>query len=343
MGMTFSHLLAGFAGFTATVATAWYAADPSLIPIAIFLLLGLILAGVYVAIFQRSISKNAKQISKQSQPSELQMFQTLEHAIEEGRGSLDLDVAASPSAHEQVPSPLAELALQFDKALPEPKPEPNFESKPNPKIDPKTEHDHIPQSALNGANSTNDNNGTNDNGIAHPPPNPAREATAHVSLPRLSELRGMRFSQALRELDKAKRTAPANVGPVSPNRSLNDALADRHDDSPNEALNDLFNDPINEALMSAIAPFEPMFAPTASAPVAQNGANATNQNGAQGRPSLQTFFPPKPALPERRRSRREDDGGRSPRDPKAPGTETDGFLDQLHILPSRRGQYKKKG
>ena len=329
MGMTFSHLLAGFAGFTATVATPWYAADPSLIPIAIFLLLGLILAGVYVAIFQRSINKKAKQVPKQSQPSESQMFQTLEHAIEEGRGSLDLDVAAAPSAHEEISSPLAELALQFDKALPEPK--------PNPKIDPKTQHDQIAQSALNGAN------GANENEIAHPPPNPAREATTHVSLPRLSELRGMRFSQALRELDKAKRTAPANVGPVSPNRSLNDALADRHDDSPNEALNDLFNDPINEALMSAIAPFEPMFAPTASAPVAQNGANATNQNGAQGRPSLQTFFPPKPALPERRRSRRDDDGGRSPRDPKAPGTETDGFLDQLHILPSRRGQYKKKG
>src|ERR1700722_14160080 len=255
MGMTFSHLLAGFAGFTATVATPWYAADPSLIPIAIFLLLGLILAGVYVAIFQRSINKKAKQVPKQSQPSESQMFQTLEHAIEEGRGSLDLDVAAAPSAHEEISSPLAELALQFDKALPEPK--------PNPKIDPKTQHDQIAQSALNGAN------GANENEIAHPPPNPAREATTHVSLPRLSELRGMRFSQALRELDKAKRTAPANAGPNlfngSPSRSLNDALADRHDDPPNEALNDLFNDPINEALMSAIDTFEPMFAPTASA------------------------------------------------------------------------------
>ncbi len=346
MGMTFSHLLADFAGFTAaasaTVATAWHAADPSLIPIAVMLLLGLILAGVYVAIFNHSIKQKGEQPPKQSPPTESLMFQTLEHAIEDGRASLALDVAAPSKTPEEIPSPLAELALQFDNALPDPKPEPN--------IHPNTEHDQIQiaQSTLNGANGTNGAHGTSGNGLAHPPPNPARPETAHVetarvSLPRLSELRGMRFSQALRELDKAKRTAPANASTVSLNRSLNDAVADRHDDTPNEALNDLFNDPINETLMSAIAPFEPMFASAASSPEAQNRANAMNQNGAQGRTSVQTFFPPKPALPERRRSHREQDGGRSPRDPKAPGKETDAFLDQLHILPSRRGQYKKKG
>ena len=160
------------------------------------------------------------------------MFQTLEQAIEEGRASLDLDVAASPNTHEEIPSPLAELALQIDNALPEPKPEPNID----PNIDPKTQHGQIAQPALNGANG---NNGTSDNGIAHPPPNPAREETARVSLPRLSELRGMRFSQALRELDKAKRTAPANASPVSVSRSLNDALAYEHIDTPNSAFDDL--------------------------------------------------------------------------------------------------------
>jgi hypothetical protein len=349
MGMTFSHLLAGFAGFTATatVATAWYAADPSLIPIAIFLLLGLILAGVYVAIFQRSIRKNAKQVPEQSQPTESQMFQTLEHAIEEGRAGLDLDVARPPNTREEIPSPLAELALQIDRALPEPNIEPN----PDPNVDPKTEHDQIAQSALNGANGNNGNNGTNGNGIAHPPPNPAREETARVSLPRLSELRGMRFSQAIRELDKAKRTAPANASPVSVSRSLNDALAYEHSDTHNGALDDSINDPISETLLSAIAPFEPMFAPAASTHEAQNGATAMHQNGeeatkdngARGRPPLQTFFPTKPSLPAKSRGHREEDDGRSPREPKAPGKETGGFLDQLHILPSRRGQYKKKG
>jgi hypothetical protein len=339
MGMTFSHLLAGFAGFTVAGVATWYSADPSLIPIAIFLLLGLILAGVYVAVFQRSINKKGKQVPIQSQPTESQMLQTLEQAIEKGRAGLDLnvnlDVAASPIAHEEISSPLAELALQFEKALPEPMP------------DPKIDHDRIERSALNDAN---------DNGIAHPPPNPARPETAHaetarVSLPRLSELRGMRFSQALRELDKAKRTAPANAGPVSLRGSLNDALAYGHNDPLNDALNDSINDPINETLMSAIAPFEPMFASAPSAPQARNSAAAMHENGvaatkdtgAQRSPSQQTIFPTKPSLPAKSRGHREEDSERSPREPKGPGKETNSFLDQLHILPSRRGQYKKKG
>jgi hypothetical protein len=305
MRMTFSHLLHGFAGFAATVATPWYSAGPGLIRNAIVLLLSFILLGVAVAVFQRSIKEKGKQVPKQGHAAESQLLQTLEQAIEEGRASIDLDVAASPNTHEETPSPLAEIALQFDKALPE------------PKTEPKTEHGQSPRPAP----------GANGNGIAHPPANPAREETARVSLPRLSELRGMRFSQALRELDKAKRSAPPNAGPVSLNSSLNDAL----------------NDPVNETLMNAIAPFEPMFAATASAGEAQNGAAAMNKNGAQGHPSQQTFFPMKPSLPAKSRGHREEDSGRSPREPKAPGKETGGFLEQLHILPSRRGQYKKKG
>ncbi len=350
MEMTFSHSLAGFAGFAATanVVTPSSSADPGSIRNAIVLLLGLILSCVSVAIFQRSINKKGKQSPKQGHATESQMFQTLEHAIEEGRASLDLDVTASPNTHEEIPSPPAELAPQFDDALPEPKPE--------PKIEPKTEHSRTAQSALNGANGTNSSNG---NGFAHQPPNPARVETARVSLPRLSELRGMRFSQALRELDKAKRSSPPNAGlnsiNGSPNSSindaLNDALADAHNDTSDDALNDPIDDPISEALMSAIAPFEPMFASTASAPEAQNGATAmhensiaaTKDNGARGRPPLQTFFPTKPSLPAKSKGRRREDSARSPHEPKAPEKETNGFIDQLQVLPSRRGQYKKKG
>jgi hypothetical protein len=315
MGMTFSHLLAGFAA-TANVVTPSSSADPGSIRNAIVLLLGLILSCVSVAIFQRSINKKGKQSPKQGHATESQMFQTLEHAIEEGRASLDLDVTASPNAHEdeEIPSPLAQLAPQFEKALPVPKPDP----KPDPIIDPKTEHGQFPQSALNGANGSN---GINGNGSAHQPPNPAREANARVSLPRLSELRGMRFSQALRELDKAKRSSPPNAGLSSingsPNSSindaLNDALADGYNDTPDGSLNDPIDDPISEALMSAIAPFEAMFASSASAPPSNN------------------------------KGRRREDSGRSPREPKAPEKETNGYIDQLQVLPSRRGQYKKKG
>jgi len=343
MGMTFSHLLPGSAGFAATVVTPWYSADPGVIRSSIVLLLSFVLLCVAIAVFLRSLKEKGKQVSIQGHAAESQMFQTLEQAIEKGRASLDinvdpdadLDVAAPPNTHEEIPSPLAELALQFDKLLPEPQPES------------RTEHDQSPRLTP----------GTNGNVFAHPPANPARPETAHVetaraetahlSLPRLSELRGMRFSQALRELDRAKRSAQPNAGPASLNSSfngsLNGALADPHDDTPNGALNDLINDPINETLMSAIAPFETMFAPTASAPGAQNGATAVNQNGAQGRPSQQTFFPPKPAPPENSRGRRREDSARYPDEPKAPEKETNAFLDQLHILPSRRGQYKKKG
>jgi hypothetical protein len=324
MGMTFSHLLPGLAGFAAAVVTPWYSAGPGVIRNAIVLILGFILLGVAIAIFLHSIKEKSKPVPKQGPAKESQMFQTLEQAIEEGRGSLELDVAASPISHEEISSPLAELALQFDKVLPEPK----------------TEHDQSPLPA-SGAN------GTNHDGYAHPPANPAREATARVSLPRLSELRGMRFSQALRELDHARRSAPPNASPSSITGSLNSPLngapANTNDDPDTEAPNGAFNDPINETLMSAIAPFELMFASTASAPQSQNGASAMNKNGTQEPPSSQTFFHPKPAMPAKSRSHGEEDGGRSPLEPKGPEQETGGFLEQLNTLPSRRGQYKKKG
>lgn len=312
MGITFSHSLAGFDGFAATVVALWYSADPGSIRNAVVFLLSFIVLGVAIVVFRRSIREKGKQVPKQGHATESQILQTLEHAIQEGRASLD--ITASPNAHEEIPSPLAQLAPQFDKALPEPKPVP----KPDPKIEPKTEHGQIMQSALNGTNAAN---GANNNGFLHQPPNPARVETARVSLPRLSELRGMRFSQALRELDKAKRSAPPNAGLSSINGSLNssindalnDALADGYNETSDGALNDPINDPISEALMSAIAPFEAMFASTASAPPSNN------------------------------KGRRREDSARSPREPKAPEKETNGFIDQLHILPSRRGQYKKKG
>jgi hypothetical protein len=314
MEMTFSHLLAGITGFAATAVTPRFSFDSGVIRNDIVSLLSFLILWLAIAVFQRSIKQKGKQAPEQGQATESEMLQTLEQAIEEGRASLDLDVAASPTTHQETPSPLAEFARQFDKAL------------PDPLLDRKTEPDRIAQSALNG---------TNGNAFAHPPANPAREETARVSLPRLSELRGMRFSQALRELDRAKRSAPANAGLNSLNGSLNSSL--------NAELDDTLDDPINEILMSAIAPFEPIFAPAASAPEAQNVATAMNKNGAQGSPPQQTFFPTKPSLPAKSRGYRGDDSARSPRDPKSPGKETGGFLDQLHILPSRRGQYKKKG
>ena len=102
---------------------------------------------------------------------------------------------------EEIPLSLAEIASQFDQVLPEPK----------------AEHYDAPPAAPSDPNS---------NGTSYEPAT-APEKTGHVSLPRLSDLRGMRFSQALKELDLA-----------------------RHPASPSAGI---------EMLMSAIAPFEPMF------------------------------------------------------------------------------------
>ncbi|MEI9968430.1 MAG: hypothetical protein WDM87_07315 [Terracidiphilus sp.] len=342
----------GLLNLAAAAVFPWYSVETAVIPNAIVLLLAFILLGFAIEVLLRSIKAKRKTGQKQGQATESQMLQTLEHAIEEGRASLDLDVAASPNTHEQIPSPLAELALQIDKTLPELNPEPKPLPHLDPHLDPDLEHGLTVQSALNG---TNGSNGTNGNGFAHPPASPSREETARVSLPRLSELRGMRFSQALRELDRAKRTAPANAGLNSLNGSLNSshhgAFADRQNDSFDDSLDDPLNDPISEALLSAIAPFETMFATAGSTlgdqngatAMHENGAAATKNNGAQGSTSHQPFFSAKPAQPDRRRSRREEKDRRSsPREPKAPVQETNGFIDQLEILPSRRGQYKKK-
>jgi hypothetical protein len=47
--------------------------------------------------FRRSIREMGKQLRKQVQAADWQMLQTLEQAIEEGRASLDIDVATSPN------------------------------------------------------------------------------------------------------------------------------------------------------------------------------------------------------------------------------------------------------
>ena len=240
--------------------------------------------------FRRSIKEMGKRIRKQGHAPDLQMLQTLEQAIEEGRTSLDLDDAASPNrlaekppekiaasaplfsdsfqadgpvpakqtepssparvhglqlvprslaepanqTHQEIPSPLAEIASQFDQLHPEPRTEPN----------------HAPPAPASGPNS---------NGASYGPATPAPEKATRLSLPRLSELRGMRFSQALRGLDHA-----------------------RHPESPSTGV---------DALMSAIAPFEAMFTriePTA----AENGEPSDAASSEFDLPaSLRAFIP----------------------------------------------------
>lgn len=324
--------------------------------------------------FRRSIKEMGKQIRKQGNAPELQMLQTLEQAIEEGRASLDLDDAASrnrpaeqapekiaksvpqfnegfqadrpvtaketePSsavpvrglqlvsrsqpepakqAHEQIPSPLDEIASQFDQLHPEPKGEPI----------------QAPPAPARAASSK---------GTSHDPANPAPEKTTRLSLPRLSELRGMRFSQAIRELDHAK-----------------------HPGSPSTGI---------EALMSAIAPFEPMFTRTeissakngdshetlpdeldlpaslrAFIPISEpgvspeaNGGAAAQSSGATVNHSHSDSVSPKSRQLAKNAERRAEEEEEPQPEEKAARQKLRGPFEQLQILPSRRGQYKKKG
>jgi len=324
--------------------------------------------------FRRSVREMGKQLRKQGQPVDRQMLQTLEQAIEEGRASLDLDVAASPNqpaagslrktatiaplfdgsfqagrlaptnqavptepaaAHgiqlvprsslpepaeqtrEEIPSPLAEIASQFDQAPLEPKPEYN--------------------QALHAGPGSSNGNGTN-----YEPANPAPEKTPRVLLPRLSDLRGMRFSQALRELDLTRHPASTSAG--------------------------------IEVLMSAIAPFEPMFTriepglvknddsskevpaefdlpaslkafiPNSESEVSPEAKDEVDseRTAANGSHSHSNSISPVHGPHLKSMGRRGDDGELSPPEHESATQKLGGPFEQVQILPSRRGQYKKK-
>lgn len=323
--------------------------------------------------FRRSIREMGKQLRKQGQATDWQMLRTLEQAIEEGRASLDLDVAASPiwpaekppeviapsvplfdefsnanrpvpinqtdpagpaavhgiqlvprsvpepanQSREEIPSPLAEIASQVDRVLPEPK----------------TEHNEAPPAAPSGPNG---------NGTSYEPANPAPEKTAHVSLPRLSDLRSMRFSQALKELDLARHPASPSAGieilmsaiaPFEPMFTRMEPASAKNEDSPEAA-------PAEFDLPASLRAFIPISESGVS--LEANGGIAAEGPAANGKHLNSTAFSPKPGQQAKNKgSRREDD------EPSRPGQKVArqklaGPFEQLQILPSRRGQYKRK-
>ena len=311
--------------------------------------------------FRRSIKEMSRHLTRQGPSTDAQMLQTLQQAIEEGSASLDLDpgaqiqLAANPSAeivmgaaptgkvvqpepalpvafqqpdllpnsvpepvkriHEEIPSPWAQMASQFDAALPLPE----------------TERCQNPQTARNRGS-----------GSAHgqEPAKSVPRQTTHLTLPRLSELRGMCFSQALRELDQTRRPAQPSAGV----ETLMSAIA------PFETLFTQMDSAQNGVLSGAghVEP-EPLAAMHASIPLPESGVEpeaengtAANENGAKKHPSQPNFLPSKPVGPAKAGGHRgENHGGTRPVQ-NAAVQMSGGILDQLQILPSRRGQYKKK-
>jgi hypothetical protein len=323
--------------------------------------------------FRRSIREMGKQLRKQGHATNLQMLQTLEQAIEEGRASLDLDVTTSlnrpaeippekiaantplfnkgfqgnqpapanqtaltvpaavhglqlvpPSmsvpveqAREEIPSPLADIASQFDQLPPEPK----------------VEHNQAPLATPSSPNV---------NRTSFEPANPAQEKTGRVSLPRLSDLRGMRFSQALRELDHARHPGTPNAGiellmsaiaPFEPMFTHSEPASAKHDDSPGAAPAEF---DLPDSLRAFIPIPESGVSPEASSGVAAEG------NGANGNHSHSNSSPPKLGSNEKNLGLGGEEGEQLRPEQKVAGQKLRGPFEQVQILPSRRGQYKKK-
>ena len=337
--------------------------------------------------FRRSIKEmNRKEMNRhlrtRGQSTDWQMLQTLQHAIEEGSASLDLDAVspgrpvANPSATMTIDAAPLELVAPPDapvathpatRTLPVPPREHEHalnsvqepagqthqdqthrEQTPEGSSSPwdetasrfatmlERESAQAPASQASRNNETETQPGESEIGPEQDAGQFAQAETAHVTLPRLSELRGMNFTQALRDLDSAKHPAPLDAGV--------------------------------DVLMSAIAPFETLFTnfdsvqngvPSAavhseldllaampasfSAPEAEVAAREENEAvGAKTHPPQPSFLPFKASVPEKSQGSRGEESGRTRPGQNGVGKKPSSFLDQLQILPSRRGQYKKK-
>jgi hypothetical protein len=302
------------------------------------------------------------------------MLQTLEQAIEEGRASLDLDVAAGPilpaekplekfaasvspsgeffAANTTVPANPSEPAVPADmhgiqlvkRSLAEPMnqleeiPLPTGEVAPQFRVaEPMTLQNEAQLAAAGGAYGNGNGAGT-----AGPVSNAglAPEKTAHVTLPRLSDLRGMRFSQAIRELDHAKRPASPSSGiemlmnaiaPYEPMFTRMEAAPAAKDDPP-EATTGEFDLP--DSLRALLPISEPGNSPEAMGGMSANSATANGNHLASNSVSFN---------PEQAKSKgpHEEETEQSSVQ-NAAKQKLRGPFEPLQILPSRRGQYKKK-
>jgi len=329
------------------------------------------------AAFRRSIKEMNRHLRSQGQSNDWQMLQTLRLAIEEGSATLDLDAAlpnrpaknpparivtgAAPivevvQSDAEVVQPDAPVAMPLaEPALPAPSRdfEPPLDSVPEPTDQsPKDQTPQVtwspweetasrftrmlePETAHQSASQTS-RNSESETGHAQETVQPAPREASRLTLPRLSDLRGMNFTQALRDLDSAKHPAP----PSSGIDVLMNAIA------PFEALFTQ-SDSAQKDVPSAAghAEFDPLAAMPASFSAPEPGVAARAEDGAVGarkHPPQQSFLPFKPSVPEKSEGSRGEESGRTRPEPNGAGRKPGGFFDQLQILPSRRGQYKKK-
>ncbi len=290
------------------------------------------------------------------------MRQTLQLAIDEGSASLDFDIvgpvaktpqidkvvsadtsqaiypttsvssAAIPESelapavvpdfatkmHQETPSPWDETASSLMAAFSGP--ETGHEPRPLTRSIGEVATESAPKSAQNSARKSEPYDAQD--------PAPVPEVNAPLALPRLSELRGMCFSQALRELDRAKRSSQSTPGATT-------------DPTPGLTPG---STPEIDALLRAIAPFESLIMQMESIAHETENTGAATDNGATKYPPQSEFVSAEPVASGKVHGHHGEDNGRSLPGRKPPGGVRDDQLhvDQMHILPSRRGQYKKK-
>jgi hypothetical protein len=322
------------------------------------------------AAFRRSIKEMNRHLRPQGQSNDWQMLQTLQLAIKEGSATLDLD-AALPNRPAENPPPRtftdgaptvevvqsdAPVAMHLaEPALPAPSQdfEPPLDSVPEPPE--QTHQDRMTQATWSPWEETASRfaamlepetgdhpasqtfrNSESETGPAQETVQPAPREASRLTLPRLSQLRGMNFTQALRDLDSAKHPAPPSDGidvlmsAIAPFETL----FTQSDSAPNDVSS-----------AAAHAELDPLAAMPASFSAPEPAVAAGAENGPVGakkHPPQPSFLPLKPSVPEKSQGNRGEEGGRTRPGRNGAGKTPGSFLDQLQILPSRRGQYKKK-
>ena len=331
------------------------------------------------AAFRRSIKEMNRHLRTQGQSTDWQMLQTLQRAIEEGSATLDLDAAMPNRPAANPPAAIAmdvaplELTAQTDApvvtqktmpALPAPPREPECALDSVPEPPDQTFHDQMhqnqmlpvtsspwdetasrfaamlePESAHHPA-SQSSRASEDETGPERDSAQVAPAETARLTLPRLSELRGMNFTQALRGLDLSRRPLPPSAGidvlmsAIAPFETLFAQF-----DSTQNGVSSAPPDPETDLLAAMSASYS---APEPGlAPEAENGAMCGN-NGSKKDPPQPSSGPSKQDLPTKSRGYRGEENGRARPGQNGNGKKPGSFLDQLQILPSRRGQYKKK-
>ena len=319
------------------------------------------------AAFRRSIKEMDRHLRTQGQSADWQTLQTLQHAIQEGSASLDLNAALpnqpvanlsatiatdtapineiahpnAPAATHQATPALPAPPRQHERALdsvPEPADQmPQVTSSPWDETASRFAAMLKPETAQAPASQTS-RNSESEIGPAQEAAQSAPEETSRLTLPRLSELRGMNFTQALRDLDLAKRPAQPSAGvdvlmsAIAPFETLFTRFDSAQNNVPSEAPH---MDPL--AAMQTSIPFpEPGVAPGA-----ENGAMGGEKVAKKHQPQP-SFLPFEPDRSAKSRGYRGEENGRTRPGQNGAGKKPGSFIDQLQILPSRRGQYKKK-